>query len=51
MDIDKSDGWIGIDEAATYLDVNKDTIRRSHTQTPAHRRGEQLKLKRSELET
>lgn len=55
MDIDKSDGWIGIDEAATYLDVNKDTIRnwirKSDTEIPAHRIGKQWKFKRSELDT
>jgi len=55
MDTDKNDGWIGIDEAATYLDVNKDTIRnwirKTDTEIPAHKIGKQWKFKRSELDT
>lgn len=44
--------WIGIGEAALYLNVNKDTIRnwikRGHI--PAHKIGRQWRLKISELD-
>ncbi len=45
--------WIGIEEAAEYLGVNKDTIRswiKKDTEIPACRIGKQWKFKRSELD-
>ena len=50
--------WVGIDETANHLDVNKDTIRtvsythlRAHeTDIPAHRIGRQWKFKLSEVD-
>ena len=54
MGTDKKDGWIGIEEAAEYLDVNKDTIRnwikKAESEIPAHKVGKQWKFKRSELD-
>jgi len=54
MDTERNDGWIGIDEAAAYLDVNKDTIRnwikKAEAEIPAHKVGKQWKFKRSELD-
>ena len=48
------DRWISIEDAATYLDVNKDTIRnwikRDDSEIPAHKIGKQWKFKRSELD-
>ena len=46
------DGWIGIEQAAQYLDVNKDTIRNwiKKTNIPAHRVGKLWKFKKSELD-
>ena len=47
------DRWIGIDEAANYLGVNKDTIRnwiKKDTGIPAHRIGKLWKFKKSELD-
>ena len=49
-----SDKWIGIDDAAEYLGVNKDTIRNwiknPQSEIPAHKIGLQWKLKISELD-
>lgn len=48
------DKWIGIDEAADYLGVNKDSIRnwiKKDREIPAHKIGKQWKFKRSELDT
>lgn len=45
--------WIGIDEAAEYLGVNKDTIRnwiKKENGIPANKIGRQWKFKRSELD-
>ena len=44
--------WIGIEAAASYLDVTKDTIRNciKKTDIPAHRIGKLLKFKRVELD-
>ena len=46
------DGWIGLDEAAKYLDVRKDTVRSGikKTDIPAHKIGKLWKFKRSELD-
>lgn len=48
------DKWIGIEDAAEYLDVNKDTIRnwikKKNSKIPAHKIGKQWKFKRSELD-
>ncbi len=44
--------WVGIDETANHLDVNKDTIRNwiKKTDIPAHRIGRQWKFKLSEVD-
>ena len=45
--------WIGIEEAADYLGVNKDTIRnwiKKENGIPANKIGRQWKFKRSELD-
>lgn len=44
--------WIGIEEAASYLDVTKDTIRNwiKKTDIPAHKIGKLCKFKRVELD-
>lgn len=47
------DRWIGIEEAANYLGVNKDTIRnwiKKDTRIPAHKIGKLWKFKKSELD-
>lgn len=49
----KEDRWIGIDEVARYLSVNKDTIRnwiKKDTGIPAHRIGKLWKFKISEID-
>lgn len=48
-----TDNWIGIEEAATYLGVTKDTVRNwiKKTDIPAHKIGKLWKFKRSELDT
>ena len=46
--------WIGIDEAAEYLGVNKDSIRnwiKKNTGIPGHKIGKQWKFKKSELDS
>lgn len=48
------DRWIGIEEAAQYLGVNKDTIRnwiKKGNEIPAHKIGKLWKLKKSELDS
>lgn len=48
------DKWIGIEEAADYIGVNKDTVRnwiRKETDIPAHRVGKLWKFKKSELDS
>ena len=54
MKTEISDKWIGIEDAAEYLGVNKDTIRNwiknQNSQIPAHKIGRQWKLKISELD-
>lgn len=44
--------WIGIEAAASYLDVTKDTIRNwiKKTDIPAHKIGKLWKFKRVELD-
>lgn len=44
--------WVGIEETAIHLDVNKDTIRNwiKKTDIPAHRIGRQWKFKLSEVD-
>lgn len=44
--------WIGIETAANYLDVTKDTIRNwiKKTDIPAHKIGKLWKFKRVELD-
>ncbi len=47
------DKWIGIEDAAVYLDVNKDSIRnwiKKDVGIPAHKIGKQWKFKISELD-
>lgn len=49
----KEDKWIGIDETAEYLGVNKDTIRnwiKKDNEIPAHKVGKLWKFKKSELD-
>ena len=49
----QDDKWIGIEEAASYLSVNKDTIRnwiKKDTGIPAHKIGKRWKFKKSELD-
>ena len=53
MDNTYTDGWIGIDVAAKYMDVTKDTVRNwiKKTDIPAHKIGKLWKFKRSELDS
>ena len=46
------DKWIGREEAATYMDVTKDTVRNwiKKTDIPAHKIGKLWKFKKSELD-
>ena len=46
------DSWIGIEDAAKYLDVNKDTIRNwiKKESIPAHKVGKLWRFKKSELD-
>lgn len=46
------DNWIGIEEAAKYLGVTKDTVRNwiKKTEIPANRVGKLWKFKKSELD-
>lgn len=48
-----SDVWIGIDQAASYMGVSKETIRNwiKKTDIPAHKIGKLWKFKQSELDT
>lgn len=48
-----NDKWIGIEDAAEYLGVNKDSIRnwiKKESGIPAHKIGKQWKFKKSELD-
>ena len=46
------DKWIGLEEAAEYMDVTKDTVRNwiKKTDTPAHKIGKLWKFKKSEID-
>lgn len=46
------EGWIGIEQAAQYLDVNKDTIRNwiKKGSIPAKKVGKLWRFKRSEID-
>ena len=48
------DKWVGMEEAADYLGVNKDTIRnwikKADSGIPAHKIGKQWKFKKTELD-
>lgn len=48
-----SEAWSNLEEVATYLGVNKDTIRNwiKKTDIPAHKIGRQWKFKLSEVDT
>ncbi|MCR5704008.1 MAG: helix-turn-helix domain-containing protein [Eubacterium sp.] len=47
-----NDNWIGIEEAAQYMGVTKETIRNwiKKTDIPAHKIGKLWKFQKSELE-
>lgn len=49
-----NDKWLGIEEVANYLGVNKDSVRNwiknPDSQIPAHKIGRQWKIKLSELD-
>lgn len=47
-----ADNWIGIDEAAAYLGITKDTLRKwiKKTDIPAHKIGRLWRFKRTELD-
>lgn len=49
---DNSEKWIGIEEAADYMDVTKDTVRNwiKRTDIPAHKIGKLWKFKKCELD-
>ena len=46
------DKWIGIEEAADYMDVTKDTVRNwiKKKDMPAHKIGKLWKFKKSEID-
>lgn len=53
MNKNMEDRWIGIDEAANYLGVNKDTIRnwiKKDNGIPANKVGKLWKFKKEELD-
>lgn len=47
-----NDSWIGIEDAAAYLGVKKETVRTwiKKTDIPAHKIGKLWKFKKSELD-
>ena len=49
---ENNEKWIGIEEAAEYMDVTKDTVRNwiKRTDIPAHKLGKLWKFKKSELD-
>ena len=51
---EQEDKWVGIEEAADYLGVNKDSIRnwikKADSGIPAHTIGKQWKFKKAELD-
>ncbi len=46
------DKWIGLEEAAEYMDVTKDTVRNwiKKTDIPAHKIGKLWKFEKSEID-
>lgn len=53
MENKNDDRWIGIEEAANYIGVNRDTIRnwiKKDTGIPAHKIGKLWKFKKFELD-
>lgn len=53
MENKNDDRWIGIEEAANYIGVNRDTIRnwiKKDTGIPAHKIGKLWKFKKAELD-
>ena len=52
MDNAINDKWVGIEEAAQYMDVTKDTVRNwiKKIDIPAHKIGKLWKFKLSELD-
>lgn len=52
MDSSSRENWSNLEEVATYLHVNKDTIRNwiKKTDIPAHKVGRQWKFKLSEVD-
>lgn len=52
MDPNLNEAWSSLEEVATYLGVNKDTIRNwiKKTDIPAHKIGRQWKFKLSEVD-
>ena len=53
MENKNDDRWIGIEEAANYIGINRDTIRnwiKKDTGIPAHKIGKLWKFKKSELD-
>ena len=48
-----NDCWIGLEEAANYLGVKKETVRNwiKKTDIPAHKIGKLWKFKKSELDS
>ena len=52
MDSKAREPWSNLEEIATYLGVNKDTIRKwiKKTDIPAHKIGRQWKFKLSEVD-
>lgn len=53
MENKNDDRWIGIEEAANYIGVNRDTIRnwiKKDTGIPAHKIGKLWKFKKSEVD-
>ena len=52
MDPNVNEVWSSLEEVATYLGVNKDTIRNwiKKTDIPAHKVGRQWKFKLSEVD-
>ena len=51
---EQEDKWVGIEEAADYLGVNKDSIRnwikKADSGIPVHKIGKQWKFKKAELD-
>ena len=49
---ENNEKWIGIEEAAEYMDVTKDTVRNwiKKTDIPAHKIGKLWKFKKNELD-